>query len=105
MSHEFIISIPTKDEIKEKTSAFWTKHKKKVYIGGAVIGTAAIAGIATSLKDDDSDESQQYDPNAIDADPNLELASAPGTIDSYIVDVDEDGEMTAYIETNPSETE
>ena|SRR5699024_4811496 len=105
MSHKIIISIPTKDEIKEKTSEFWTKHKKKVYIGGAVIGTAAIAGIATSLKDDDSDESQQYDPNAIDADPNLELASAPGTIDSYIVDVDEDGEMTAYIETNPSETE
>jgi len=105
MSHKITISIPTKDEIKEKTSEFWTKHKKKVYIGGAVIGTAAIAGIATSLKDDDSDESQQYDPNAIDADPNLELASAPGTIDSYIVDVDEDGEMTAYIETNPSETE
>lgn len=105
MSHDFIISIPTKDEIKEKTSAFWTKHKKKVYIGGAVIGTAAIAGIATSLKDDDSDESQQYDPNAIDADPTPELASAPGTIDSYIVDVDEDGEMTSYIETNPSETE
>lgn len=105
MSHKITISIPTKDEIKEKTSEFWTKHKKKVYIGGAVIGTAAIAGIATSLKDDDSDESQQYDPNAIDADPNLELASAPGTIDSYIVDVDEDGEMTSYIETNPSETE
>lgn len=105
MSHEFIISIPTKDEIKEKTSAFWTKHKKKVYIGGAVIGTAAIAGIATSLKDDETNESYQYDPNAIDADPNLELASEPGTIDSYIVDVDEDGEMTAYIETNPSETE
>lgn len=105
MSHEFIISIPTKDEIKEKTSAFWTKHKKKVYIGGAVIGTAAIAGIATSLKDDDSDESQQYDPNAIDADPTRELDSVPGTIDAYITDVDEDGTIHAYIETEPSETE
>ena len=56
MSHQIIISIPTKTEIKTKTSEFWNKYKKPIFVGTAVSAAAATAYVAKSLIDADNEQ-------------------------------------------------
>ena len=61
MARTITISIPTKGEVKEKTSAFWKKHKKTIVIGGVVAGNAALYAYLNK-------DSEYEDENIIDHD-------------------------------------
>ena len=89
MAHTLTISIPTKEEVKEKTSAFWTKHKKTIVAGGAIVG----GGVLYAYLNKDSENADQY---SIDYDDAAELEGpiAHETEDGVIladVFVDSDG--------------
>ena len=86
MARTITISIPTKDEVKEKTSAFWKKHKKTVVIGGVVAGNAAL--YAYLNKDSDN-----ADENIIDHDDvivNDAILAADPQTDEELADILED---------------
>lgn len=91
MAHTLTISIPTKEEVKEKTSAFWTKHKKTIVTSGVVVG----GGVLYAYLNKDSENADQ---SSIDANSTLVL-------DGPVAHDTEDGNIIAdvYIAPNGSE--
>ena len=91
MAHTLTISIPTKEEVKEKTSAFWNKHKKTIVAGGAIVG----GGVLYAYLNKDSEHEDQY---SIEDDDAVELAG-PYSLDSV------DGSVTADFYVDPDSVE
>ena len=91
MAHKLTISIPTKEEVKEKTSAFWNKHKKTIVAGGAIVG----GGVLYAYLNKDSEDAEQY---SIDANDALVL-------DGPVAHEVEDGVIIADVYIGPDETE
>lgn len=93
MAHTLTISIPTKDEVKEKTSAFWNKHKKTIVAGGAIVG----GGVLYAYLNKDSEHEDQYSIDADDA-HELEGPVAHETEDGIILaDVFIDGDGNEHV--------
>ena len=91
MAHTLSITIPTKEEVKEKTSAFWNKHKRTIVAGGAVVG----GGVLYAYLNKDSENADQY---SIDANDALVL-------DGPVAHESEDGVIVADVYIGPDETE
>lgn len=86
MAHKIVISIPTKDEVKENITSFWNKHKKTIVIGA---GTATAAAAYVYLKqDNDADAPTVTDYAILDSDGNVLFEN-----EEAIIEAIEDGDV------------